>query len=288
MLLRFLVGVAAVFFSTSSLALTAATFTGDSRSRIIGLQQATAQVVSVLAALVVGVAADILGWRSSFIVLALFSLAMIVAARTVTHTAKATTESGRIADIHFWRRLAPMLLTAALLGILTVIPMTQVPFLVSAVHPGSPIAISIVADLNFGSAAVSALLYARLKNRFGGSSTYALGLCVGAAGIAASGAANSLLVFSISSLAAGFGTGIYNSYLFDRGVELAGEAHQAEAAGLLFAMISFGAAVNPVLLGLFESAVGEYRALIGFAFAAVICGLFLDRLGSRAPRVRLA
>jgi MFS family permease len=40
---RFALGVAGVFFSTAALALTAATFSGEARSRVIGLQQATSQ-----------------------------------------------------------------------------------------------------------------------------------------------------------------------------------------------------------------------------------------------------
>jgi MFS family permease len=274
---RFTLGIAAVCFSTSALALTAVTFTGDARSRVIGLQQVTSQVVSVSAALLVGLAADLLNWRSSFVILALFGVSMLVAALRVenTRTTACVRDGGKVAAA-FWRRLWPMLATAVLVGALTVVPMTQIPFLVSDIYRGSPTAISIVADLNFASAAVSALFYSQLKSHFGGSVTYALGLCIGACGIAMSGFAGSLVVFCIGSAWAGFGTGIYNSFVFDRGVELAGESRQADAAGLLFALISLGAAVNPLLLAPFEVILGEHVALIGFGLAALIGGLLLS------------
>ena len=57
----FRVGHGRVFFSTAALALTAATFSGEARSRVIGLQQATSQVVNACAVFIVGALVGITG-----------------------------------------------------------------------------------------------------------------------------------------------------------------------------------------------------------------------------------
>ena len=50
---------------------------------------------------------------------------------------------------------------------------------------------------------------------------------------------------------AGFGTGIYNTYVFDHGVEISPPVYHGRAAGLLFAFMFFGAAINPLVAGAF-------------------------------------
>src|SRR3954452_2108870 len=75
---RFILGMGGVFFSTAALALTAATFTGEARSRVIGLQQATSQVVNVCAVFIVGALVAVTGWRGAFLLYGAFAGVLLV------------------------------------------------------------------------------------------------------------------------------------------------------------------------------------------------------------------
>src|SRR6186713_685815 len=77
---RFVLGMGGVFFSTAALALTAATFTGEARSRVIGLQQATSQVVNVCAVFIVGALVAVTGWRGAFLLYGAFAVVLFVLA----------------------------------------------------------------------------------------------------------------------------------------------------------------------------------------------------------------
>ena len=77
---RFLLGIGGVFFSTAALALTATTFTGDARSRVIGLQQATSQVVNVCAVFIVGALVAVTGWRGAFLLYGAFAVVLLLLA----------------------------------------------------------------------------------------------------------------------------------------------------------------------------------------------------------------
>src|ERR1700684_1761617 len=77
---RFLLGVGGVLFSTAALALTAATFSGEARSRVIGLQQATSQVVNVCAVFIVGALVAVTGWRGAFLLYGAFAAILLVLA----------------------------------------------------------------------------------------------------------------------------------------------------------------------------------------------------------------
>ncbi|HEY3730783.1 MAG TPA: MFS transporter [Steroidobacteraceae bacterium] len=276
---RFGLGIAGVCFSTSALALTAATFTGAARSKVIGLQQATSQIVNVLAVFIVGAIVQAAGWRGAFLLYAAFALALLLAAlvgvqaRDYTVDARPSAGGAGAATKGFATLIAAPCALAVLMGILTVIPMAQLPFVLADTGQGSPRLVSIVTGVNFIFAAISALSYARLKAAFGKRPTFIGGLTSGVVGIALMGFVQGLPAFCVAAALAGFGTGIYNTYVFDHGVEISPPSHHARAAGLLFAFIFFGAAINPIVAGAFEQAFGLHRSLIVMAIVALLCGL---------------
>ncbi|HEY6453322.1 MAG TPA: MFS transporter [Steroidobacteraceae bacterium] len=278
---RFLLGVAGVCFSTAALALTAATFTGAARSRLIGLQQATSQVVNVCAVFIVGALVAVTGWRGAFLLYAAFALALLLAALAgVRSYPVPRSEEGAAAgarrgtdSVRFARIIAPACALAVLMGILTVIPMAQLPFVLADTGQGSPRLVSLVTGVNFVFAAVSAMSYAALKTRYGKRPVFFAGLCSGVLGIAAMGMVQGLVPFCIAAAFAGFGTGIYNTFVFDHGVEVSPPSHHARAAGLLFAFIFFGAAINPLVAAPFEQGFGLHHSLIVMAVVALLCGI---------------
>lgn len=278
---RFLLGIAGVCFSTAALALTAATFSGAARSRLIGLQQATSQVVNVCAVFIVGALVAVTGWRGAFLLYAAFALVLLLAALAGVHPgslqpdgeARTSAAAAATAPVGFVRLITPVCALAVLMGILTVVPMAQLPFVLADTGQGSPRQVSLVTGVNFVFAAISAMSYARLKTRFGKRVVFFAGLSSGAIGIAAMGMVQGLVPFCVAAAFAGFGTGIYNTFVFDHGVEVSPPSHHARAAGLLFAFIFFGAAINPLVAAPFEQGFGLHHSLVVMAMVALLCGI---------------
>jgi MFS family permease len=284
---RFALGMGGVFFSTAALALTAATFTGAARSRVIGLQQATSQVVNVCAVFIVGALVQFTGWRGAFLLYGAFALALLVATligvrprNDVVQTdneasahPQASSSSEAAAPTRFLATIAPVCALTTLMGILTVIPMAQLPFVLADNGQGSPRLVSIVLGANFVFAAISAMSFARLKTRFGKRATFFGGLTCGMIGIALMGFVDGLVPACIAAALAGFGTGIYNTYVFDHGVEISPPVYHGRAAGLLFAFMCFGAAINPLVAAVFEQLFGLHHAFPAMAVVALLCGL---------------
>jgi MFS family permease len=276
---RFALGMGGVFFSTAALALTAATFTGAARSRVIGLQQATSQVVNVCAVFIVGALVAITGWRGAFLLYGVFAALLLVltlagireparpAASVETSTAPAATPG------NFAWLITPICALTTLMGILTVIPMAQLPFVLADNGQGSAQQVSLVLGVNFVFAAISAMSFARLAARLSKRMTFIAGLTCGMAGIALLGFARGIPAACVGAALAGLGTGIYNTYVFDHGVEISPPAYHGRAAGLLFAFMFFGAAINPFVAGAFKSWFGLHHSFPAMAVVALLCGL---------------
>jgi MFS family permease len=275
---RFALGMGGVFFSTAALALTAATFSGKARSRVIGLQQATSQVVNVCAVFIVGALVQITGWRGAFLLYGAFALTLLVMTllgvrKNLTPAAAELNQPAGAAPPGFLSLIAPVCALTTLMGILTVIPMAQLPFVLASNGQGSAQLVSIVLGANFVFAAVSAMSFATLKTRFGKRPTFMGGLTCGMIGIALMGYVHGLVPFCAAAALAGFGTGIYNTYVFDHGVEISPAVYHGRAAGLLFAFMFFGAAINPLVAGVFEHLFGLHGAFPAMALLAILCGV---------------
>lgn len=275
---RFALGVAGVFFSTSALALTAATFTGEARSRVIGMQQAASQVVNVLAVFIVGALVAVTGWRGAFLLYGAFAVLLLgCAAAGVRALPPSPSEASRAEPqerpADFLATIAPVCALTTLMGVLTVIPMAQLPFVLTRRGIGSPREVSLVLAANFVLAAVSASGYARLKKRWGKAPTFMSGLTCGVVGIALMGIVPGMAAQCVAAGLAGLGTGIYNTYVFDHGVEISPPVYHGRAAGLLFAFMFFGAAINPLVAGAFEQGLGILHSFPAMAVVALACGL---------------
>jgi len=280
---RFVLGMGGVFFSTAALALTAATFTGEARSRVIGLQQATSQVVNVCAVFIVGALVAVTGWRGAFLLygafaLLLFMLALVGVSSTAAAGAAGTAPDEAVTGTAatsgaFLRRIAPVCALTTLMGILTVIPMAQLPFVLADNGQGSPQQVSLVLGVNFVFAAISAMSFARLSGRFGKPATFMAGLTCGMVGIALMGLTHGIPWACAAAALAGLGTSIYNTYVFDHGVEISPPIYHGRAAGLLFAFMFFGAFINPLVAGVFTQFLGLHNAFPAMAVVAVLCGL---------------
>lgn len=285
---RFALGVAGVFFSTSALTLTAATFTGEARSRVIGMQQAVSQVVNVLAVFTVGALVAITGWRGAFLLYGVFAVLLLVCAIAGIRPVSSTLWEASRVEVQeqpssLLATIAPVCALTTLMGILTVIPMAQLPFVLTREGIGSPRQVSLVLAANFVFAALSAASYARLKARWGNAPTFISGLTCGVIGIALMGILPGLGAQCLAAALAGLGTGIYNTYVFDHGVEVSPSIYHGRVAGLLFAFMFFGAAINPLVAGAFEEELGLYHSFPVMALVALACGLPVILMRRQAP-----
>jgi MFS family permease len=251
------------------------------------MQQATSQVVNVCAVFIVGALVGITGWRGAFLLYAAFAIALLLmtvlgvrevqphaepdVGDSVSKSAAAVPDAARPAG--FGRIIAPICALTTLMGILTVIPMAQLPFVLVDNGQGSARLVSIVLGINFVFAAASAMSFASFKVRFGKRPTFMGGLTCGLIGIAAMGIVQGMVPSCVAAALAGFGTGIYNTYVFDHGVEISPAAYHGRAAGLLFAFMFFGAAINPLVAGVFEGLFGLHHAFPVMAVVAFFCGL---------------
>ena len=173
----------------------------------------------------------------------------------------------------FLRNIAPVCALTTLMGILTVIPMAQLPFVLADNGQGAAQQVAIVLGANFVFAAISAMSFTRLAARFGKRATFMGGLTCGMVGIALMGLLYGLGASCVAAALAGFGTGIYNTYVFDHGVEISPPVYHGRAAGLLFAFMFFGAFINPLVAGVFKESFGLHESFPAMALVAVLCGL---------------
>jgi MFS family permease len=276
---RFALGMGGVFFSTAALALTAATFTGEARSRVIGLQQATSQVVNVCAVFIVGALVAVTGWRGAFLLYGAFAVLLLVLTLAGVRDPEQPVAEDKVSEVrvvpagNFAWLITPICALTTLMGILTVIPMAQLPFVLADNGQGTAQLVSIVLAVNFVFAAISAMSFARLAAQLGKRITFVAGLTCGMAGIALMGFVQGLPAACVAAALAGLGTGIYNTYVFDHGVEISPPAHHGRAAGLLFAFMFFGAAINPFVAGAFKAWFGLHHSFPAMAIVALLCGL---------------
>ena len=118
------------------------------------------------------------------------------------------------------------------MGILTVIPMAQLPFVLVDNGQGSARLVSVVLGVNFVFAAVSAMSFASFKIRFGKRGLSMGGLTCGMIGIAAMGFVQGL-PSCVAAALAGLGTGMYNTYVFDHGVEFPAGVSRARGGSVV-------------------------------------------------------
>ena len=280
---RFVLGMAAVFFSSAAVALATSTYSGAARSRILGLQQASSQVANVLCVLCVGALAWWVGWRSAFLVLAGYAILLLLIVLVSVQGAdtfvgsEATIESTKERlGFNFWRVCA----FALLFGVLQMLPMTQLPFLLADLRAGGWI--SWATGVSYVLAILGAVSYVRLKLLLGSSNVFLLALVSMTGGAVIMGAASAAYMFAVASAIVGFGTGVGNTFLFDHGVEVVQARQHGKAAGLLFSSVFLGTAINPLVLFPFERWLGQHHSLLGVAFVGTALGVF--GLIVRVPR----
>ena len=269
---RFILGIAAVIFSSAAVALATAAYSGAARSRILGLQQAASQFTNVACVLAVGALATWVGWRSPFLVLGAYAtLVGVIAFISVKPDHIGRTEPlgpevrGSL-GFNFWRVCA----IALLFGVLQMLPMTQLPFLLA--DAGANGWISGITSVSYVFAIVGAVSYVRLKRRLMTPGLFFSALLGMTCGAIIMGLARDPLWFSVASAIVGLGTGIGNTFLFDHGVEVVSRRRHGRAAGLLFSSVFLGTAINPLVLFPFDKWLGQRHSLLGVAAVAITLG----------------
>ena len=258
---RLLTGVGAVGFSTAAIVMTNQLFEGSPRSRIVGWQQTLSQVGNVAAVAIVGLLVARTGWRGPFLLIGAYGLVLFgLAWPSIRNLPPQATNAPTAKAGHAILRIAPMCGIALFAGILLTIVFVQLPFLLTERGFGSPARISAIMAANFTLTGVGALVYGSLAHRMGRRRTFLIGLATGTAGVAMIGVCTGLAAFAAAAMLAGFGIGIWNSFVFDYGPETLPPETRADGSGYLFSALFIGVAINPVtvlpLQGLFGRGMG--------------------------------
>ncbi len=281
---RAVLGIAVGGIMTSVTALVGDYFTGAARDRYMGLQQAFVGLGGTLFLTGGGLLAEI-HWRMPFLVYALAFLLLPAALFFLTEPARASAAQRTLEARPLDRRttiLLGLLLVGAIFNMVVfyMIP-TQLPFFLKSMGISSPSLAGGAIGLGQGVGVVSALLFARVRQRLGVMGVFALAFgSIGSAFVLLSFADSYpgvLMALAIS----GIGMGTVMPNFAGAVMLLAPPQIRGRISGLLVSSIFLGQFVSPLISQPVIGAAGFSAAwgLAGLAALAVAFGSLAVRVG---------
>jgi MFS family permease len=265
---RFIVGVTAAGQATAATAVAGDRFVGQRRSFVLGIQVALAAAVGIGTALAAGALAEKAGWRAPF---GLYGLAIVIAipaALVVEPRPLERVKTG--AGMGSLLPMLPIFLVIVVTMMVSFISTNQVPLLLSDQGNGSPAILSVVLGGSTLATMIGALLYSRLRGRFGAARTSAAGGVLQGIAVLLLAVAQGLYPIALGSLILGFGGGIlypgFSHIILDR----APEAALGRAIGLLFTAQFAGPFLSTALVIPAVAAFGRYDSLLAIGAALLV------------------
>jgi MFS family permease len=286
-------GFAGAFMFTACITLLTHLYEDDARPKMIGYTKAMSSGAAIPIGLAAGAMAKMLDWRAPFALYAVFgvlavllALAAVPADRRASSVAAAKTsaEKGQI-----WR-LWPILVMIFFLHIITMMGVTQMPFVLAEHGLTSPTTLSIVLSVAALLMSVGAIASGHLQVRFGVAPVLALAVSTAAAGCIVVGLASTGAVAAAGNALAVLGCGLYFPQYLTLPLSRVGPSGRGMAIGLVQAAMYLGAFLNPIILaplrGLFGLS-GTYVTVGIIAASAVAVGVGRTLLRN-GPRGRAA
>jgi MFS family permease len=261
---RLFLGVAASGIATGATTLLAELFDESTRSRLIGYQSSIGAACGLVSTLLAGFAAELMGWRAPFGFYLLAWGMVIVAAcgvpRSETKVAATNDERGSAAPP--WGQLWPVYLLCVPLYASIFMTTTQVPFLLRQDGVHSPAVQSWVLAMSSMWNAIGAALYGRVRDRIGGSRTFAASLALMAMGQAVLGLSHHPFLTALGCAIAGTGAGLAVPHV--PGMVLTRVRGQARgrALGLMYSCLFLGSFSNPLFVAPLAALFGRHGALL--------------------------
>jgi MFS family permease len=257
---RFIVGIAAAGQATAATAVLGDRFVGERRAFVVGIQVAFGAAVGIVAAVAAGALAERAGWRAPFslygLSLAIAVLAAFVVERRPVARAEIRTRAGSLLPV------LPVFLATVISMMVSFISTNQVPLQLSERGGGNPTLLSAVLGATTFATMFGALLYGKLRIRFGAAWTAAVGGVFQGISILSLGVTQSVHSIALGSILLGFGGGLLYPGFSHAILDRAPQGLRGRAIGLLFAAQFTGPFLSTALVVPTIVAFGRHDTLL--------------------------
>ncbi len=282
LLFRFVLGISAVGQVTGSLTIIGDLFTDKERGSAVGLQNAIATGLTVLATLAAGIIAQRYGWRASSGLYAISLIALLVGVLVIPLSNRRDTRKSE-AKIAALIPLIPIYALITMSMIIAFLTSSEMPLLLARDGFSDPVVISRVIGAGTGLFMIGSFLYGLIRARLGIRRTFMLGLFFHGVGVLGLSMTHGLLWLALSGLVLNLGSGIQtpnlNHWVLDRApVEVRGRA-----VGLMFSAQFLGPFLNSALIApeIRNYGIENILMFIGILIAVM---LVVTALGTRPYR----
>jgi MFS family permease len=287
---RFLQGMATAGIGAASVAMLGNSFSGGTRSRLLGYQHALLAVAGAIALQIAGEVAKLGGWRAPF-ALYLTSFLMIgvvlIARFPESGTIKRAQASARpVTDLlPMW----PSFLMIMALYVAAYMFYLQLPFVMQGDGITSPVERSQVLTWITVTMFVSGVGYGTVIHRIGARWTLALILVLMGAACLLVGVTHGALMAAIACALVGLGGGGLGAYVADMVLWQAPVELRGAATGFLYMSMYIGDFLNPLIVTPLRGAIGNHEAfaVIGLLLLGGAVARSMIRGGER-PRTAVA
>jgi MFS family permease len=282
---RFGLGVIGSFLTTACTMLLMQTYSGEQRSRFIGYQTGVGSAMSVIGILMAGAMAQTFGWRSPFIIYAIFAaIVVIVAVPSVPsgRSVEAADKSVKFNFLSIW----PVYAAAALLFVPIIGLGAELPFLMKERGEPSPMVQSIVLGILTVMNTLMAFNFSKVQGNLGGAKAFALGLLFYGTGFLIIGFVPGTITTGIGTGLIGMGVGLFVPQLWVWTGELSAEAVRGRALGYLTSAMFFGGFCNPFVYGSLHKIFGLPGAFVAIGAALALGGVAVVALRPKTQAKR--
>ena len=255
---------------------------------MLGYKNAIAAGVGILAMLIAGQVAAVYGWRSTFLIYGV-SLLFLLPGVILLRRAAPPPPAVQAAGDGFWRTLSGSWLiyaTTVLFGIVTMAPLTQLPFLLAEIGIEGAQKLSVILVCASAGSAVGAFLYGRIYARLGAAGTLMADMAAWGTGMAVLGTTASDVHAAVGCLIAGIASGIFVVHMANLLVVRAAPTQRGRAIGLLYVALFAGDFMTPIVLVPIAEAFTRH---VMFLLLGAVCAAVLTVVAaSRWPAGRRA
>jgi MFS family permease len=281
-----LVGFGAAMLTSGLSEVTALSFEGSARTRIIGYQTAMADLAAAVLGLASAFIAERLGWRTPFGFYLIFGAVMLALASCAIRNLRPAPPAQK-GDTRAVLRAWPIFLTAGLGFMLATTQGTQLPFLLAHNGIDTPGLRAIVMTITSALAVAASLFFGTTSARLGDATMMTLSAATGTAGFLIFGSwTHGFLIACIAGGLLGVSLGLFVPLLYAAVMRAVPPEASGQAVGFLNAAIFVGSFVNPIVLGPLRTIAGlsgQMSVLAGLTLLLGMAILSLTKSGRSKP-----
>lgn len=290
---RLAIGFAGAFMYTACITLLIDIYDDAARPKLIGYMKAMASGAAIPISLSAGVLARAWDWRAPFALYAVFGVLVAgfaIAAVPANRPASAAVAQSPAEKGEIWR-LWPVLAMIFFLHVISMMGVTQLPFMLADHGMTSPATLSLVMSAAALFMSVGAIVSGHLQVRFGVGPVLAVAVLTAAAGCVVVGLATRAETIAAANCLLILGCGLYFPQYITLPLSRVGPSSRGVVIGLVQAAMYLGAFFNPILLAplRYQFGLGGTYVAVGILAATAVAigvGRTLLRNGARAKVAR--